>query len=227
MEMDVREILHHVDHTELRPEATWSDIQKLCDEAIACEAASVCVPPSYVKHTKEYVGNRMRVATVIGFPNGYMTKAAKVFEASDAVMSGADELDMVINIGWVKDGRFDEVTKEIRAVKAVAGDRILKVIIETCLLTEEEKVKMCEAVTEAKADYIKTSTGFSKGGATFPDVALMREHVGENVKIKAAGGIRTMEEAELYLKFGADRLGTSRLIRLYLKASAEGEKENE
>ena len=220
--MDVKEILRHVDHTELSPTATWSDIQKLCDEAIACEAASVCVAPAYVKHVKSYVGNRIRITTVIGFPNGYATTAAKVFEASDAVLNGADEIDMVINIGWVKDGRSDEVVKEIKAIKAVCGDRILKVIVEACLLTEEEKIRMCEAVTEAKADYIKTSTGFSTGGATFPDVALFKEHIGEGVKIKAAGGIRTMEEAELYLKFGAERLGTSRLIRLYLKDLENG-----
>ena len=223
--MDVREILHHVDHTELRPEATWSDIQKLCDEAIACEAASVCVAPGYVKHVKSYVGSRIRITTVIGFPNGYATTASKVFEATDAIVNGADEIDMVINIGWVKDGRSDEVIKEIRAVKAVCGDRILKVIVEACLLTEEEKIRMCEAVTEARADYIKTSTGFQAGGATFPDVALFKENIGENVKIKAAGGIRTMEEAELYLKFGADRLGTSRLIRLYLSDRKNGEYE--
>ncbi len=225
MEIDVREILHHVDHTELRPEATWSDIQKLCDEAIACEAASVCIAPGYVMHAKSHVGSRIPIATVIGFPNGYATTAAKVFEASDAIVNGADELDMVINIGWVKDGRYDEVVKEIKAVKAVAGSRILKVIVETCLLTEEEKIRMCEAVTEAKADYIKTFTGFSKGGATFTDVALFKEHVGENVKIKAAGGIRTLAEADLYMKFGADRLGTSRLIRQYLKEQEQNERE--
>ena len=176
--------------------------------------ASVCIPPSYVKQVKAYVKDRMAVCTVIGFPNGYMTTAAKEFETKDALQNGADEIDMVINIGWAKDGKFDLVEEEIRTLKKACGDKILKVIIETCLLTDEEKIKMCQAVTNAGADYIKTSTGFSKAGATFEDIKLFSEHIGKGVKMKAAGGISSMEDAEKFLVLGADRLGTSRIVKL-------------
>lgn len=212
--MDVKEILRHVDHTELSPTATWSDIQKLCDEAIACEAASVCVAPAYVKHVKSYVGNRIRITTVIGFPNGYATTAAKVFEASDAVLNGADEIDMVINVGALKAKDYDYVSNEIRTLKKLCGRRILKVIIETCLLTDDEKAEMCRIVTRSGADYIKTSTGFSTGGATCADIKLFAENVGPNVKIKAAGGISSFEDAEKFIALGASRLGTSRLVKI-------------
>ncbi len=215
--MDVKEILKHVDHTLLAQTATWEEIRQICDDAITYGTASVCIPPSYVKQAKEYVGDRMAVCTVIGFPNGYMTTAAKEFETKDALANGADEIDMVINIGWVKDGRFDCVEQEIRTLKAACGEKILKVIIETCLLTAEEKVKMCQAVTNAGADYIKTSTGFSTAGATFEDVQLFAEHVGPNVKIKAAGGIASLDDAERFLELGADRLGTSRVVKLVKK----------
>lgn len=212
--MELKEILHRVDHTLLTQTATWEEIRALCDDAITYETASVCIPASYVKQTKEYVKERMAVCTVIGFPNGYSTTAVKVFEAEDAVKNGADEVDMVINLGWVKDGRFDLVEDEIRKIKEAVGDHILKVIIETCLLTEEEKIRMCEAVTAAGADYIKTSTGFSRAGAVFEDVELFARHVGENVKIKAAGGIASLEDAKRFLMLGADRLGTSRIVKI-------------
>ncbi|HAE44204.1 MAG TPA: deoxyribose-phosphate aldolase [Lachnospiraceae bacterium] len=219
--MSIEEILSHVDHTNLKPEAGWNDIKALCDDAILYKTASVCIPPGYCRQVKDYLCGRVQICTVIGFPNGYSSTATKVFEASDALLNGADEIDMVINLGWVKDGRFDDVTKEIRALKAVCGNRVLKVIIETCLLTEEEKIRLCECVTEAKADYIKTSTGFSKGGATFEDVALMSRHVGPGVKIKAAGGIATLEDAEKFLELGADRLGTSRIVKIAKEAERE------
>lgn len=212
--MELQDILKRVDHTQLAQTATWEDIRALCDDAIAYHTASVCIPPSYVRQVKEYVGDRMVVCTVIGFPNGYSATPAKVFEAADAIDGGADEIDMVINIGWVKDGRYDLVEQEIRAVKEAVGDKILKVIIETCLLTEEEKLCMCEVVTAAKADFIKTSTGFSKGGATFEDVELFARHVGEGVQIKAAGGISSLEDAEHFLELGASRLGTSRIVKI-------------
>ncbi len=215
--MDVKEILKHVDHTLLAQTATWEEIRQICDDAIAYGTASVRIPPGYVKRAKDYVGDRMAVCTVIGFPNGYMTTAAKEFETKDALANGADEIDMVINIGWVKDGRFDCVEQEIRTLKAACGEKVLKVIIETCLLTAEEKVKMCRAVTDAGADYIKTSTGFSTAGATFEDVQLFAEHVGPNVKIKAAGGIASLDDAERFLELGADRLGTSRVVKLVKK----------
>ncbi|HUM84917.1 MAG TPA: deoxyribose-phosphate aldolase [Lachnospiraceae bacterium] len=218
--MDVSEILRHVDHTELKTTATWEDIRELCDDAIRYRTASVCIPASYVKQAKEYVGDRMTVCTVIGFPNGYTTTAAKVFEAVNAIGNGASEIDMVINLGWVKDGRFADVQAEIATLKAACGKNILKVIIEACQLTEEEKIHMCEAVTAAGADYIKTSTGFSTGGATFEDVKLFKEHVGENVKIKAAGGIKSLEDAEEFLRLGADRLGTSRIVKLAKQTEA-------
>lgn len=212
--MDVKKILGHVDHTLLTQTATWEEIRQICDDAVAYGTASVCIPPSYVKQAKEYVQDKMAVCTVIGFPNGYMTTAAKEFETKDALENGADEIDMVINIGWVKDGKFDSIEKEIRTLKAVCGDKILKVIIETCLLTEEEKLKMCQVVTDAGADYIKTSTGFSTAGATFEDVRLFSQNIGKGVKIKAAGGISSMDDAEKFLELGADRLGTSRIIKL-------------
>ena len=203
-----------MDHTLLAQTATWEEIRQICDDAVYYGTASVCIPPCYVKQAKEYVGDRMAVCTVIGFPNGYMTTRAKEFEAKDALENGADEIDMVINIGWVKDRRYDLTEAEIRSLKAVCGEKVLKVIIETCLLTEEEKIQLCRIVTAAGADYIKTSTGFSKGGATFEDVALFAKHVGPELKIKAAGGISSMEDAERFLKLGADRLGTSRIVKI-------------
>lgn len=219
--MRIGEILRHVDHTLLSQTATWEEIRKLCDEAIEYQTASVCIPPSYVQRAKEYVGSRMAVCTVIGFPNGYHTTAVKAAETADAVKNGADEVDMVIDLGWVKDGRYDLAEEEIRAVKKAAGGRILKVIIETCFLTEEEKIKLCGTVTRAGADYIKTSTGFGGAGATFDDIRLFAEHVGSGVKIKAAGGISTLEDAERFLELGADRLGTSRIVKLAKQAGAE------
>ena len=219
--MRIGEILRHVDHTLLSQTATWEEIRKLCDEAIEYQTASVCIPPSYVQQAKEYVGSRMAVCTVIGFPNGYHTTAVKAAETADAVKNGADEVDMVINLGWVKDGLYDLAEEEIRAVKKAADGRILKVIIETCFLTEEEKIRLCGTVTRAGADYIKTSTGFGGAGATFDDIRLFAEHVGSGVKIKAAGGISTLEDAERFLELGADRLGTSRIVKLAKQAGAE------
>ena len=219
--MRIGEILRHVDHTLLSQTATWEEIRKLCDEAIEYQTASVCIPPSYVQRAKEYVGSRMAVCTVIGFPNGYHTTAVKAAETADAVKNGADEVDMVINLGWVKDGLYDLAEEEIRAVKKAADGRILKVIIETCFLTEEEKIRLCGTVTRAGADYIKTSTGFCGAGATFDDIRLFAEHVGSGVKIKAAGGISTLEDAERFLELGADRLGTSRIVKLAKQAGAE------
>lgn len=212
--MDIREILRHVDHTLLAQTATWEEIRQICDDAIKYQTASVCIPPSYVRAAAEYVQGKMAVCTVIGFPNGNMTTGTKEFETREAIANGASEIDMVINLGWLKDQKYDLVEEEIRILKAVCGKNILKVIIETCLLTREEKIKMCEIVTRAGADYIKTSTGFAGGGATFEDVRLFAENVGEGVKIKAAGGIATMEDAEEFLALGADRLGTSRIIKL-------------
>lgn len=212
--MDINEILAHVDHTLLSQAATWDEIRQICDDGIAYHTASVCIPPSYVKQAADYVNGKTAVCTVIGFPSGYMTTAVKEFETKDAIANGADEIDMVINIGWLKDRKYDLIESEIRLLKAVCEDRILKVIIETCLLTEEEKVKMCQIVTEAGADYIKTSTGFSSGGATFEDIKLFDENVGPDVKIKAAGGISSLEDAEKFLSLGADRLGTSRIVKL-------------
>ena len=220
--MEIKEIMRHVDHTLLSQTATWEDIKRICDEAMEYHTASVCIPPSYVKQAKEYVRTKMAVCTVIGFPNGYMTTKAKEFETRDALENGADEIDMVINIGWVKDGLYDQAEEEIRRLKAVCGDKILKVIIETCLLTEEEKIRMCQVVTAAGADYIKTSTGFSKAGATFADIELFAAHIGKNVKMKAAGGISTMDDAEQFLKLGADRLGTRRMVKLAKNESASG-----
>ncbi|MDU7336782.1 MAG: deoxyribose-phosphate aldolase [Clostridium sp.] len=212
--MEQSKIVGTVDHTLLKQVTTWEQIKELCDDAMQYHTASVCIPASYVKQAKEYVGDAMRVCTVIGFPNGYSTTAVKVFETQDAVQNGADEIDMVINIGWVKDGLYEQVEDEIKKIKQACGGHILKVIIETCLLTEEEKIRMCEVVTSSGADYIKTSTGFSTNGATFDDVALFAKHVGPNVKIKAAGGIASMEDAERFISLGASRLGTSRIIQI-------------
>ena len=212
--MDHAKLLNKVDHTLLAQGATWEEIRQICDDAIRFKTASVCIPPSYVKQAKGYVGDRMKICTVIGFPNGYNTTAVKEFETRDAIANGADEIDMVINIGWVKDGRYDLVEEEIRCIKAACGDKILKVIIETCLLTKEEKIKMCEIVTKAGAEFIKTSTGFSTAGATFEDVKLMHDYVGEGVKVKAAGGISSFDDAEKFMSLGADRLGTSRLVKI-------------
>lgn len=220
--MSEEEILEHVDHTLLLQTATWEEVRQICDDAMQYQTASVCIPPSYVKQASEYVQGSVSVCTVIGFPNGYMTTKAKEFETRDAIANGASEIDMVINVGWLKDKKYDLITEEIRILKAVCGDKILKVIIETCLLEEEEKIKMCEIVTEAGADYIKTSTGFSSGGATFEDVELFAKHVGPQVKIKAAGGITSMEDARRFLELGADRLGTSRIIKLLKKEEASG-----
>ena len=210
--MDLKNILSKVDHTLLGQTATWEDIKKLCDEGVKYNVASVCIPPSFVKKAKDTYGEQLKVCTVIGFPNGYNTTKVKVFETSDAVDNGADEIDMVINIGWVKDRKFDEVLSEIKEIKKACNGKLLKVIIETCLLTDEEKVKMCELVTKAKAEFIKTSTGFSTNGATIDDIILFRNNVGENVKIKAAGGIKNIEDAESFIENGALRLGTSRII---------------
>lgn len=207
-------ILERVDHTYLKQDAVWEDIKSLCEDAGRYHTASVCIPPSFVKQVKDHFGDDITVCTVIGFPNGYNTTACKVFETKDALENGADEIDMVINIGWVKEKKYDDIKKEIMLLKEVCGDKILKVIIETCLLTDEEKCKMCQVVTEAKADYIKTSTGFSTSGATFDDVRLFAENVGSEVKIKAAGGIHSLEDAEKFIELGADRLGTSRIIKL-------------
>ena len=211
--MDVKDILCRCDHTLLTQGATWAEIRALCDDGVKYGCASVCIPASYVARAAEYLHGRLPVCTVIGFPNGYSTTAAKCFEARDAVENGADEIDMVINIGWAKDGRWDDLLSEIQAVKAACGGRILKVILECCLLTEEEKIRLCEVVTESGADFIKTSTGFGGGGATREDVALMAAHVGPDVAIKAAGGIATLQDAEDFIALGASRLGTSRVVK--------------
>ena len=220
--MDVKEILKHCDHTLLKQESTWAQIKEICDDGRKYQCASVCIPASYVRQAAEYVGNDLKICTVIGFPNGYSTTAVKVFETEDAIRNGADEIDMVINIGWVKDQKWDDLLAEIKAVKESCQGRILKVIVEACLLTEEEKIKMCELVTASGADYIKTSTGFSTGGATREDVALMVKHVGPGVKVKAAGGITSLKDAEDFLTLGADRLGTSRIVKLVKGQQGEG-----
>lgn len=212
--MNIREILSKVDHTLLSQTATWGEIKAICDDGMKYGTASVCIPASYVKQAKQYVGDKLKVCTVIGFPNGYSTTEAKCFEAEDAIKNGADEIDMVVNLGYIKDGLFDLQLNEIKKIKKACKNRVLKVIIETCLLTEDEKIKMCKVVTESGADYIKTSTGFSKSGATFEDVKLFAEHVGDNVKIKAAGGISSIEDAEKFIELGADRLGTSRIVKI-------------
>lgn len=220
--MNVNEMLKHVDHTLLTQTATWEEIKQICDDAVKYETASVCIPPSYVKQANEYMQGKIPVCTVIGFPNGYMTTKTKEFETKDAIENGASEIDMVINIGWLKDKKYDLVEEEIRTLKAACGEKILKVIIETCLLTEEEKIKMCELVTNAGADYIKTSTGFSTAGATFADIELFAKHIGPDVKMKAAGGISSLDDAEKFLALGADRLGTSRMIKLVKNEEASG-----
>ena len=211
--MDTSKILSHVDHTLLKQTATWEDIKNIIDEGIEYGTASVCIPPSYVRQASEYAGGRVPICTVIGFPNGYNTTAVKAFETSDALDNGADEIDMVINLGWVKDRKWDEIENEISVLKDICEDHILKVIVETSMLTLEEKIKMCEVVTFAGADYIKTSTGFGGGGATFDDVELFSKHVGDDVKVKASGGIAGLEDAEKFLELCADRLGTSRIVK--------------
>lgn len=221
--MDKTKILQAVDHTLLSQTATWEEIRQICDDGIAYGCASVCIPPSYVKRAKEYVGDKIAVCTVIGFPNGYQTTTVKVAETADAVTNGADEIDMVINIGDLKDGHDEQVEQEIREIKKVCGQRILKVIIETCLLTEDEKIRMCRVVTGAGADFIKTSTGFSTAGATLEDILLFAGHVGEGVQIKAAGGISSFEDGERFMQAGASRLGTSRLVKLMKNDSENGE----
>ena len=220
--MDTEKILAHCDHTLLKQESTWEQIREVCDDGLKYRCASVCIPASYVRRAAEHVGNALKICTVIGFPNGYSTTAVKVFETEDAIRNGADEIDMVINIGWVKDRRWEDLLTEIKAVKASCQGRILKVIVEACLLTEEEKIKMCEIVTASGAEYIKTSTGFSTGGATREDVALFARHIGSGVKIKAAGGISTLQDAEDFLALGADRLGKSRIVKLVKGQQGEG-----
>ena len=218
--MEFKQILRAVDHTLLAQGATWDDIKEICDDGIRYGCASVCIPPSYVKQAAEYVGGRIRICTVIGFPNGYSTTAVKCFEAADAVKNGADEIDTVINIGWLKDKRYDDILNEINSVKEACSGRLLKVIIETCLLTDDEKIRMCRIVSESSADYIKTSTGFSTAGATKEDIRLMKEHMSPDKKIKAAGGIASLNDAEEFLRLGADRLGTSRIVRM-IKSDSE------
>ena len=212
--MKINEILTKCDHTLLAQGATWQEIKAICDDGMKYNTASVCIPASYVKAAKEYVGDKLQICTVIGFPNGYSTTAVKVFECKDALANGADEIDTVINIGHLKDKRYDEILCELKSLKDACGDKILKVIIETCLLTDEEKIKMCEIVTESGADFIKTSTGFSTAGATKEDVALFAKHVGKNVQIKAAGGIASLADAEDFINLGATRLGTSRIVKI-------------
>ena len=212
--MDIKDILSKVDHTLLNPKATWEEIKNICDDGMKYSTASVCIPPSFVKRAKEYVGNRLKICTVIGFPNGYNTAEVKIFETENAIENGADEIDMVINLGDLMDKNYDNILSEITKIKSVCGERVLKVIIETCLLSEEQKIKMCEIVTKSGADFIKTSTGFSTGGATFEDIELFAKYVGENVKIKAAGGISSIADAEKFISLGADRLGTSRIVKI-------------
>ena len=220
--MELNEILSHVDHTLLKQESTWEQIKAICDDGVKFNAASVCIPPSYVKECADYCGDKLSICTVIGFPNGYNTTACKVFETADAVKNGADEIDMVINIGWLKDKRYDLILNEIKAIKEACDGKILKVIIETCLLTDDEKKQMCRIVTEAGADFIKTSTGFSTGGATFDDIKLFSENIGEGVKMKAAGGIASLDDAEKFLALGAERLGTSRVVSIAKSEQGSG-----
>ena len=212
--MELKDILSKCDHTLLAQTSTWEEIKAICDDGMTYKTASVCIPASFVKQAKDCVGDKLAICTVIGFPNGYATTASKCFMASDAVDNGADEVDMVINIGWAKEGKFDEIRDEIAAIKAACKGKLLKVIIETCLLTDEEKIALCKAVSDSGADYIKTSTGFSKAGATFHDVELFAKHVAPHVKIKAAGGISSLEDAEKFIALGADRLGTSRVVKI-------------
>lgn len=221
MSIDIKKILSACDHTLLKQDCTWEQIKNLCDEGMEYGTASVCIPASFVKQAAEYVDGKLPICTVIGFPNGYSTTAAKCFETSDAVRNGADEIDMVINIGDVKAKNYDKVLEEINLIKEACNGKLLKVIIETCLLTEEEKIRMCEVVSNSNADYIKTSTGFSTGGATAEDVSLFAKHVKRPLKIKAAGGISSLEDAELFLSLGADRLGTSRIVKLVREQKGE------
>jgi len=220
--MEIREILSKCDHTLLSPTATWEDIQAVIDDGIKYGTASVCIPPSFVRRAAKYADGRIKICTVIGFPNGYSTTKTKLFETEDALRSGADEIDMVINIGEAKAAHFDAICDEIKILKAACGDKILKVIIETCLLTDDEKIEMCRVVSDAGADYIKTSTGFSTAGATPEDIKLFKKYVSPNVKIKAAGGISTLEDAENFINLGASRLGTSRIVKLAKKENASG-----
>lgn len=220
--MEIKEILKYVDHTLLKQEATWEQMKTICDDAMKFSTASVCVPPSFVGQCKDYCGDNMKICTVIGFPNGYNTTKVKVFETEDAIKNGADEIDMVINIGWAKEKKFDLIKEEIKAIKNACGNKILKVIIETCLLSDEEKIEMCKIVTEAGADFIKTSTGFSAAGATREDIKLFSENIGENVKMKAAGGIASLTDAEDFLKLGAERLGTSRIVSIAKSEQGSG-----
>lgn len=222
LRLDIKNILSKVDHTMLGQTSTWQEIKLICDDGIKYGVASVCIPPSYVKEVKEYVEDKIKVCTVIGFPNGYSTTKTKVFETKDAINNGADEIDMVINLGLVKDKKFDMILNEIKQIKEACQNKILKVIIETCLLTREEKIKLCEVVSESGADFIKTSTGFSKSGATFEDVKLFKDHIDKNLMIKAAGGINSLEDAETFINLGASRLGTSRIIKLVKNEEAHG-----
>lgn len=215
--MDINNILSKCDHTLLGQTATWNDIKGICDDGMKYHTASVCIPPSFVARAKEYVGDKLAICTVIGFPNGYNTTAVKEFETKDAILNGADEIDMVINIGELKTGNYEYVLNEIKTLKNACGEKILKVIIETCLLTDDEKIKMCELVTEAGADFIKTSTGFSTAGATFADIELFAKHIGPNVRMKAAGGISSLDDAEKFVELGASRLGTSRVVKIVKK----------
>lgn len=212
--MDIKEILAMVDHTLLLQDASWEQMKGICDDGMKYQTASVCIPPCYVKQAKDYMKDQCKICTVIGFPNGNCTTATKVFETKDAIANGADEIDMVINIGMLKAKEYDYVLNEIKEIKEACDGRVLKVIIETCLLTEEEKIKMCEIVTASAADFIKTSTGFSKGGATFADIELFSKHIGQAVKMKAAGGISSLEDAEKFMELGASRLGTSRIVKI-------------
>ena len=225
--MELSNILSKCDHTLLAQTATWADIKAICDDGMKYSTASVCIPASFVKQASEYVDGKLAICTVIGFPNGYATTASKCFMAADAVANGADEVDMVINIGWAKEGKWAEITEEIAAIKRACGEKILKVIIETCLLTDEEKIAMCKCVSDSGADYIKTSTGFSTAGATFADVELFAKHVAPHVKIKAAGGISSIEDAEKFISLGADRLGTSRIVKIAKAIEAGKEAKND
>ncbi len=220
--MNIKDILSKVDHTLLSQSATWDEIKSICDDGMKYETASVCIPASYIKQAKEYVGDKLALCTVIGFPNGYSTTATKIFEASDAIKNGADEIDMVINIGWLKDKKYDLLLNEINAIKTACDGKILKVIIETCLLTDEEKIKMCEIVSESNADFIKTSTGFSTGGATKADIELFAKYTKKGKKIKAAGGIASIEDAEDFINLGASRLGTSRIVKIVKNEKGSG-----
>lgn len=215
--MEKQLILSHTDHTLLKQDATWEQIMEICKEGMEQKVASICIPPSFVAQAASFVQGQVAICTVIGFPNGYQTTATKVFETSDAIENGADEIDMVINLGWLKEGFYEKITQEINAVKEACQDKVLKVIVETCLLTKEEKIRMCEIVSQSNADYIKTSTGFSKGGATLEDIQLFSQHISGDIKIKAAGGVKSIQDAEVFLQAGADRLGSSSLLGMFSK----------